>query len=330
MNTSYTIFEHLLANLTENRFNGYLQLVFWGYEGIIVYDTGKIIQAFSSDPELNLSGPTAVYRIIRKARQKEGNIRVNPLGNELSLVLGIAVTAASSTDIRKMEGKSLAETMLLMNREELTGYLDLEFAERQGRGTIFFLDGNPMESVIQSSGGKIVSGEAVLRKFQTLAENLHPLITVHGVVHPGLIVENQAFIIPWKHRTEVEFWEKLFGYLESVFNEKLLREPFYQTLVRLMTVLGEQFPLLHPGSGDIEVSSSGFHLKRLVARSRFKEAVTALLSAFWKNIPLRRRKKIKAEVILRYAEKLAMSLDEGFPLEECQRMLNEALAGNGT
>ncbi len=327
LNTSYTIFEHLLANLTENRFNGYLQLIFWGYEGILVYDTGKIIQAFSSDPDLNLSGPTAVYRMIQKARQKEGNIRLNPLSNELSLVLGIAVTAASSSDIRKMAGKSLAEIMDSLRREELTGYIDLVFEEGAGRGTIFLLDGNPMESVIQSPGGKIVSGEAVLRKFQSLAKKLHPVMTVHGTKHADLIAEDVEFIIPWKHRAETEFWEKFFAYLASVFNEKMLREPFYRTLQRLAAGLGERHPLLHPKNGVIEVSPSAFRIKKLARRSRYNEAITALLGQLWQSVPSRKRRKIRIDAMINHMAKLSKSLDESPPLQEYQTILTRAFSG---
>lgn len=90
LSTSFTRFDHLLQDLGDNRFSGYIKLNFWGYEGVLVLDTGRMVEAYSTEQGVDLTGEEAVLRILRKAADPEGSIEVHELSNEVAISLGYA------------------------------------------------------------------------------------------------------------------------------------------------------------------------------------------------------------------------------------------------
>ena len=159
LSTSFTRFDHLLRELAENRFSGYMKLNSWEYEGVLVIDTGRMLEAYSSERDIYLTGEQAVLRLLTKSREPDGNIEVYALGSEIALTLGYVLQASIYQDENALSNYSLAQVFDLLERESVTGYVDIQFSGKRGFGTVFFLEGTSVEAVVMSGTGRIASGE---------------------------------------------------------------------------------------------------------------------------------------------------------------------------
>ena len=64
LNTSFTNFGELLVDLKENSFTGVVQVSYWEYEGILLLDSGNIINAIEE-----ISGKSFPGRALLRASQ---------------------------------------------------------------------------------------------------------------------------------------------------------------------------------------------------------------------------------------------------------------------
>ena len=292
LNTSYTDFEHLLQDLSENRFSGYLRLNFWGYEGILVLDMGHMVQATSSEREVHLLGEQAILRILNKAREKDGIIEVNSLSNEVAIALGFALQALPTPNRTEYQNLSLSEVFQILEKDGMTGYVDLQFAGQRGIGTVFYLDGTPVEAVIRASSGKVASGLQVVEKFFEIAEFIRPHVQIFRATNPHSIHEEKAFIIPWAHQKYVQFWEKLLEYFNELFRERLKKDRFWQLFLKAIQDLVEDFSFLHPEKGQVHFQERHMKITGLVHHPTFLQAMVLAFRQVLRNFPARRIKKV--------------------------------------
>jgi len=87
LNTSFTQLDALLAELRSNQFTGYVQIIGWEYKGILLFDTGRIINASEDTKGQSRHGPAAAAGIAVKGREKDNAISVYRLNAEVTQLL---------------------------------------------------------------------------------------------------------------------------------------------------------------------------------------------------------------------------------------------------
>lgn len=306
LSTSFTRFDQLLHDLAENRFSGYLKLNFWGFEGVLVYDTGRMIEAYSTEQEVFLTGEAAVLRVTELGAEKDGSIEVFDLASEVALGLGYALQAELYRDEEDLANYSLAQVFDMLERDGLTGYVDLQFSGKRGNGTVYYLDGSPVEAVIMSTTGKLVCGEQVFHKFLEIGAHIQPQVKVFRTADPRSIQEDDSFIIPWLHPEHLAFWTDFFAYMNRLMAENFKKPqlmPLYESACRELT---DPYPFLDPDRGAIEVDGSGrLHIRRLLAYPTLVQGWTMALKQVFHQVPLRRFKKLHVDRIIAEVEALA-------------------------
>jgi hypothetical protein len=306
LSTSFTRFDQLLQDLAENRFSGYIKLNFWGYEGVLVLDTGHIIEAYSSEENVYLIGEQAVLRILKRSGGPDGSIEVHELSSEIALALGYAFQS-SQYDEGALSNYSLSQVFDFLEREAITGYVDLQFSNKKGNGTVYYLEGTPVEAVIMSNSGKIVSGEQVFYKFSEIGELVQPLVNVSRIKDPQTIVEEKSFVIPWQHQKYLNFWKEFLQYLSNLVNgsltskiivEQLKKDRFYSNFRKCCRQVSDHYPFLHPEHGDVEVAPDRFKVKKILNHPPFLQGMTMVINRVLKRGSSRRFRKLDIEAVL--------------------------------
>lgn len=287
--TSYIIFEQLLRDLYENRISGYVRLNYWSYEGILILDTGKIIQAYSSEPDAYLTGEKAVFRLLNKAREKDGEVEIFVLDNLVATCLAFSLQAKIYKNEKELEGISLAEILKLIENESLTGYADLQFSEKRGTGTLYFMEGFPVDSVIMSYSGKIASGDAVLERFNQIGKLVQPLCRIYRVVEPSSLQEDRVLIIPWKHEKFLSLWQEVLKYFQTRFSRKLFRKDFSEILSQTLSKIFKEYPEMVEFQKEIILTPESISVKKIISRQQFLDFMSILFKQFYRKLPTRKR-----------------------------------------
>ncbi len=292
LSTSFTRFDHLLQDLAENRFSGYIRLNFWGYEGVLVLDTGRMIEAYAADKDMHLTSEQAVLSIFSKSLQPDGSIEVYDLSSEVALALGYAMQSSRYKDDSSLGNYSLGQVFDLLERESVTGYVDIQFTEQKGIGTVYYLEGISVEAVIKSSSGKVASGEQVFAKFLELGEIIQPYVVVHRATNPQTIVEDRVFVIPWQHEKYLKFWNELLQYLRNITIDQFRKDRFYSNFQQIGLELIDHYPFLDPKNDIVELTETEFKVKRLIYHPAFLQGMTIVLNKMLRQVPVRRLRKL--------------------------------------
>ncbi len=308
LSTSFTRFDQLLKDLAENRFSGYIRVSFWGYEGVVVLDTGRLIEAYSSEDEVYLTGEQAVLRLLAKSVGKDGGIEVYSLSSEVALALGYAFQA-SRYDEDELGNYSLGQVFDFLERESVTGYVDLQFSNKRGQGTVYYLEGTPVEAALMSASGKIVSGPQVFNRFLEIGEVVQPHVVVSRVKDPQPISEERAFVIPWQHQKYLAFWKSLMQYLGKLMSEQFKKDRFFENFRKVCAEISDHYPFLHPEKGEVRASENAFSVGTLLAHAVFLQGMSFALNKMLQQIPQRRFRKLDIETVINEVYELARKND---------------------
>ncbi|RMG61340.1 MAG: hypothetical protein D6715_13850 [Calditrichaeota bacterium] len=305
LNTSYTRFHLLLQDLGENRFSGYLRLSFWGYEGVLIFDTGKIVQASSSEREVYLTGEQAVLRLVQKAQEPDGSLDVFGLSNEVALALALGIQARLYKSSQELAGKTITDLLEIMEVEALTGYMDLQFNQKRGLGTIYYLEGTPVESVIMSHTGRIASGSAVYSRFLELGGNIQFSAEIYQTRNPKTIQEEEAFLIPWQQPRYVQFWTAVLAYWDELMKSRLKRGDFFYALAQAMEQLKDDYSFFRLGEGEFQLTDGRLTVRALLSNKEFIQGMAQAVAHTLKPVPSRRLRKVDWKLVEKELARLA-------------------------
>lgn len=298
LSTSFTNFEELLLDLRENRFSGYIRLNFWGYEGILVLDSGKLIQAYSLEEDTLAIGEKAAFQILEKADEKEGVIDVHLLSNEVAITLASVLGATLYKEDPHLSGKKFPDIFRELEKADLTGYVDVQFAGNKGMATIYLLDGMPVESVIMSNTGRIASGEMVFEKILEVGRIIKSTVKIYRNREIRHLKEEQTFLIPHCDSVILEFWNFLITMLEKEVNRVLKKTDFMNLWQAARSEMAETYPCLDPISGHLKWKDEKISVNNIIPIPDFQEGLIQSLSLALQKMPARRRKKIKVGTII--------------------------------
>ncbi len=299
LNTSYTQFDQLLHDLFENRFSGYLRINFWGFEGLLILDAGRIIQGSTSERELYLVGEQAVLRILNKVSEKDGVIEIIPLSNEVAIALGFAIQAVLHEDNAVLQKATLNDIFQFIATENLTGYLDIEFHAQKGNGTVYYLEGHPVEAIIRTPSGKVASGEPVMAKMVEISEKIHPDVRLYHTSNQPSILPEYAFLFPWIHDKYFAFLNEILALFAGMVKHGLVRRrTFNDYLQEVIQEMQEDFPFFNPQNGILILEDGRFILKKILHHRSFLLGFTELMRNIIHRLPGRRLKKMDQEQIL--------------------------------
>ncbi len=324
LNTSYTKFDQLLYDLSENRFSGFVKLGLWEYEGALVFDTGRLIEAYSVEPELYLTGEQAVLKVYERAHQGEGTLEVSALSNEVSLALAYAIEAKPYPHNDVFSNYALTHVLEKLQEISLCGYVDLQLGGKRGFGTVYYLEGIPVETVIMSSRGTKVSGAQVFQKLRELGAVIQPEVRVFHVLQPNLINEDSAFLIPWLHQKRISFWNDLLQYIRTLMKDQLKYNKIEEKFARICEEVSDAYPFLNPGEGHVCYRDNKLEIPHLLPLELFQTGMIIVLAKLVGQIPVRKLRRLNlddvAAAVAKITRKYEISPDYIDPVKLIQHV----------
>ncbi|MFZ0391608.1 MAG: hypothetical protein WAN36_14200 [Calditrichia bacterium] len=273
LSTSFTDFDQLLGSLRENRFSGYLRINFWGYEGILIYDNGRLIQAQQNEKNKPVVGESAVIGIMAKAGEKDGNIDVHALPNEVATVLAGVAGALFKAKVETGSMEELQEYFQDIETKNITGFVEIHFAEDKGEATVYLLEGIPVETVILSNTGKMVYGEDVFDKVLEISRFIPSVNQLYEAAGAKPINEGETLVIPHHYTSRLKFWNSMISAVEKEINHSLESPQFIELWKEARQELTPLLPVLDPSENVFNWNGNHLQVNRIFSLRDFEHGL---------------------------------------------------------
>lgn len=161
LNTSFTSFEALLADLQARRLTGYVELAFPGYTGTLLVSEGEIVNACEETAAQRLTGGPAVRAICSRAAEKDGTVNVYSAFPDVVLLLHRLMDSRPLYKDLTSAFTSLDRLIAKLRADGLTGYVEVQVSDGEGTGVIYLSAGEPVESVLSTRSEFVIGQDAL-------------------------------------------------------------------------------------------------------------------------------------------------------------------------
>ncbi len=277
LNTSFTQFDALLADLKSNQFTGAVRVMAWEYEGVLLLDMGNIVGAQEQVNGVTRIGASAVEAIANKAREKDGAIHVSRLAPEIvALVGGVAQSEPLYKDLAS-DFTSLEKLIAKLQGERHTGYIEIRFAQNPDLATIWMQAGAPVECVF-TSGGDVLSGAGLLEQIIQAATQQSAFFTVYRADLARAYGASADLGESFTRQAMLGLWQEVFQNLERAL-EASKPDLFRLTFKRVCIEHADAFPFLDPFAGELEYRDETLTFNGQVSVADFNRGLAQTLAA---------------------------------------------------
>jgi hypothetical protein len=179
LRTAYVELNSFIQTLKDDNFTGYVQISFWEYEGVLFMEAGEIVNAIEEAQGTRMGGEEAVENILLQSKQKDGRIDVFKLVPEMVTILASTTMKEATYKDLSTEFTSLDKLLEKLSKENHSGYLDIMLNNNQGRGLIFFQEGEVAEVVMSDDKSGEIYGKDKLDKIINDVQNLGATFNVY-------------------------------------------------------------------------------------------------------------------------------------------------------
>lgn len=161
LNTSFTHFGELLADLDAKRLTGYVHLRAPAYEGAVFLERGAVVNAVEQPAGCRRTGATALHGISERAGERNGEINVYALTPEVTATLAAVIDSEPLYRDLSTSFTSIERLIEKLGAEGHTGYIQVDGAADAPLGFIFFREGQTVEGVLCAEGQQQTGVEVV-------------------------------------------------------------------------------------------------------------------------------------------------------------------------
>lgn len=256
MNTSFTNFGELFLNLNASSFTGYVRVSFLDYEGILLMDSGKVVNAIEeTEGKQRATGQKAVAGITRRAKEREGTISVYHLSGELVTILASAARGDVLYKDLTTELTSLEKLLDKLKGEEHTGYIEVAVKDGKGNGIIFLQTGDPIECIF-SDNGETVSGSQILSRIIKTSAEAGATFNVYKAATKEVFAESAAIMVGFELPQLLEVWQEILAAVERAADGLLSNGQFNDTFKDVLVERAADYPFLDPFAAEFEYKDS--------------------------------------------------------------------------
>lgn len=270
LNTSFTAFDALLADLAFKRTTGHVNVTFPGYDGTLLLSGGEICQAVESLGGEQSTGPAAAHRIVARAAEKNGAINVYTLPAEVIAVLQRVIDSRPLYKDLTSAFTSLDRLIAKLRADGLTGYVEVAISEAPGAGIIFLSAGDPVECIFETEA-EVLTGTPALDAivgavtasggtFDVFVEAGAPAVAgVPGNSAPAVKAADEA------GRAElVAFWEDVLSKTESVCDDLARPGRFLLAFKEVLVSRAGTYPFLDPFAAEFQYAAGTISFEGLL------------------------------------------------------------------
>ncbi len=261
LGTAYVKLDHLLKDLSEEGFSGYLELVNPLFSGVIFFEQGKISGAYTDPPSEN-----PLMTLMEEA-SKEGTLNVYALPTEVVYILSTAVGGEKVFADLPVEIINMDGLLSYLSRESFTGSVKVEADE--SLLMILLFEGDPVELVCEGEEG-VIQGEEVWAKLDEFKQSPNARLSLYRSVEG----ERKLEFDPRGIRSSIGNFFQV--YVPAV--EKILGQGKFGRLFREVSLeLADTYPFLDPFAPQVVLKEDGLEIGEEVSVVELLEGMRELV-----------------------------------------------------
>jgi hypothetical protein len=312
LNTSFTQLDALLAELRSNQFTGYVQITGWEYKGILLFDTGRIINASEDAKGQSRQGPTAAAGIAVKGREKDNAISVYRLSAEVTQVLANLLVGEPIYKDLSSDLTGLDKLVAKLQSERLTGAINARSMKKQNAATILMRDGQVLECTL-SSQGNVTSGQILDKIIQAMLDDA-ALFTVYRTDMTRVYSPDLDLADSFARPGMMVLWQTVLQMVETTTDGSVKSGAFNSALRRACIGLATNYPFLDPFAGEFEYREGQIKFEGQATVAQFNAGLSQCLAQTVRELAT----QSATQDLLKQLQTATTSLKEGseFQLEQ--------------
>jgi hypothetical protein len=240
----------MLNELKTDLFTGYVRLGARDYEGVVLLDAGRVVNAVEVVKSERRNGAKAFDGVLAKSRERDGMISVFQLSTEMTnLLANLSGSRVLYKDLAS-DLTSLDRVIAGLRGRHHSGYIDVQLSGGCETATIFMREGDVLEAVL-SRQGTITDGPKVLDDVVRAASRDGATFTVYGVQPVPREAETKS--AEMSDRPEhVSLWQDVLKTVESGVDAVAKPGTFSTAFRRACVDLADSYPFLDPFAAEFE------------------------------------------------------------------------------
>ncbi len=273
LNTSFTQLDAMMNELQSVQFTGYVQLTAWEYVGVLLFDTGRIVNAIEESGEQRRVGPSAAEGIAAKGREKDGTISVYRLSPEMTQLLANLFNSEPVYKDLDSDLTSLDKLVLKMQEEKLTGYIEVKLRPSQNAATIFMRDGQVLDSTFLNQG-TTRSGSPVLNEIVHAAQTEPATFAVYRADLTTVYSHHINLADSFAREGMLSFWQDVLQTLATSIDALSKPGTFLTAFKRASIDIATAYPFLDPFAAEFEYKDGKITFSGQVTVAEFNEGLS--------------------------------------------------------
>lgn len=251
LNTSFIEFSELVEDLRHNSFTGYVEVSFWGYEGILFMDNGGIVNAVEEMENTRTIGQKAVSGIMHQAQEKNGSVSVYPLAAEMVTMLASVLKSEVVHSDLNTDFSDLGQLVAKLQSEGHTGYLEVTLKGGKGTAMILMRSGEVVESML-SSGSEVLSGVQALSHIMEIVSSVGAVFNVHRTVIEEAFENTTEILVGLELPQLLGVWQDVVATVERIADGHAGEGSFLRAFKDALIDSAEEYPFLDPFAGEFD------------------------------------------------------------------------------
>ena len=286
LSTSFTHIEQLVEGLGKKRFSGYCHLSFWEYDGIAFFYEGQIVNAqekVGMQGTQVQTGDLAIAHFLEKAREKDGNISVYQLAAKTVATLMAAMNVTTKYESLSTDLTSLDRVIALLQKEHLTGYIEVLLEEEIGIANLFFARGELIETLLTPPENMMIGESVTLDELDRRCQQVGAVFNVYQAIESGNTLQERSQSGVVTPRT-IRLFEGILARLESVTNSLLKEGGFQATFKTILPQIADTYPFLDPFIGDFRYANGALAFEGNTPAEEFVAGMCEVINATTKML----------------------------------------------
>jgi len=277
LNTSFAQLDAMLAELQTNQFTGYVQLTGWEYDSTLLFDTGRIVNAFETIKDQHRTGPAAAANIAVKGKEKDNAISVYRLSADLTQLLANLSTAEPLYKDLGNDLTGLDKLIAKLQSEKHTGSVQVQWAHGKDAATILFREGKVLDCAWLAKGAT-VSGVAILDQIIQAAANAPALFTVYRTDLARVYSAELDLADSFARSGVLSLWQTVLTLIEEVTDRWVKPGTFNAAFRRACIAQATAFPFLDPFVAEFEYRDGQIKFEGQATIARFNAGLSACVA----------------------------------------------------
>ena len=252
--TSFTDLPALLSNLKSEGFSGTIEIEFPENSGILLIDTGEIINAEAKGKggSNRMIGSEAIQFLLSLSKQKDGLLNIYQfLPEQVATIAGNLqceiLFKELSTDFTRLD-----RLLLKLREEKHHGFIEIFTKTHEARGVLFLQEGEPIEMFTTSESGPSVFGRKSIPTFVENAGKEGAILNVYRTQGKTSQVEEPVPVEVDDLKELLFIFQEVFSKVENLVDGISQKGRFLSAFKKALLEKANEYPFLDPFSGEFE------------------------------------------------------------------------------